>query len=163
MIQNLKYKEETDFALCNFENPEHCKALCDLLNMYMADPMGDYPQHDEEQNRKLVEDMKNYPTSISLFVLADGKPVGFVNGFMNYSTFRLKPFINLHDVFVMPEYRGRGLSRKLISKMKEIARDNGCCKLTLEVRYDNPVAQACYRAEGFDEDVPPMHYWEKMF
>ena len=23
--------------------------------------MGDYPQHDEEQNRKLVEDMKNYP------------------------------------------------------------------------------------------------------
>ena len=41
MIQNLKYKEETDFALyANFENPEHCKALCDLLNMYMSRPDG---------------------------------------------------------------------------------------------------------------------------
>jgi ribosomal protein S18 acetylase RimI-like enzyme len=155
--------EETDFALCDFDNPEHCRALCDLLNMYMADPMGDYPQHDELQNRKLVDDMRRHPTSITLFVLGDGRPVGIVNAYMNYSTFKLQPFINIHDVFIMPAYRGRGLSRRLIAKMTEIARDNGCCKLTLEVRYDNPAAQACYRAEGFGEDEPPMHYWEKIF
>lgn len=163
MIKTLIYIEEPDFSLCDFDNPEHCAALCQLLNMYMADPMGDYPQHDETQNSMLVDGLKNHPTSITLFIIEEGKTVGLVNAFIDFSTFKLKPFINIHDVFIMPQYRGRGLSRRLISKMKEIARDNGCCKVTLEVRYDNPAAQACYRAEGFDEDVPPMHYWECIF
>lgn len=163
MIQNLKYRDEKDFALCDFDNPSHCQALCDLLNQYMEDPMGDHPQHDAEQNHMLVKGMRNHPTSITLFLFADNQPVGLVNAFMNFSTFRLKPFINIHDVFVMPDYRGRGLSRRMIAKIKEIAQDNDCCKVSLEVRHDNPVAQACYRSEGFHDDVPPMYYWECLF
>lgn len=163
MIKNLKYKEEEHFALCDFNNPAHCNALCSLLNAYMSDPMGNYPQHDERQNEKLIEGMKAHPTSITLLRMEDGKPVGIVNAFMNFSTFKLKPFINIHDVFVEKEYRGRGISRKMISKMKEIALCNGCCKVCLEVRYDNIAAQACYSREGFKEDVPPMHYWECVF
>lgn len=160
MIKNIIYEEDKDFALCDFDNPCHCRALCTLLNEYMADPMGDFPQHNDEQNKKLIEDMKSHPTSITLFILSDNKPVGLVNAYMNYSTFRLKQYINIHDVFVEPEYRGRGLSKKLISKMKEIAKDNGCCKISLEVRHDNIPAQMCYKSQGFKDDVPPMYYWE---
>jgi ribosomal protein S18 acetylase RimI-like enzyme len=160
MIQNLKFREEAQFVLCDFDNAVHCQALCTLLNAYMADPMGDHEAHDEAKQRALVKGLKAHPTSITLFMVMDGRFMGLVNGFMNFSTFNLMPFINIHDVFICPEYRGRGLSRKMIGKMKEIARDNGCCKVCLEVRYDNPAAQACYRAEGFEDDVPPMYYWE---
>lgn len=160
MIKNLIYQQEEGFTLCDFSNASHCQALCNLLNQYMADPMGDFPHHDTAQDRALVEGMRNHPTSITLFILDEGKPVGIVNAYMNFSTFKLKPFINIHDVFVMPAHRGRGLSRRLIAKMKEIAADNGCCKLCLEVRHDNIPAQACYRAEGFEDDTPPMYYWE---
>lgn len=163
MIQNLKYREEEDFSLCDFNDPTHRKALCELLNMYMADPMGDHPQHDERKNEILVEEMKNHPTSITLFILVNKRAVGIVNAFMNYSTFKLKPYINIHDVFVMPEYRRRGLSRRLISKIKEIALDNDCCKISLEVRHDNTVAQKCYQSEGFKDNAMPMYYWELIF
>lgn len=162
MIPDLIFHKEAGFELCDFNNPTHCESLCNLLNMYMADPMGNYPQHDEKENKKFVEDMKKHPTSITLFIVSDNKAVGIINAFMNYSTFRLRPFINVHDVFVMPAYRGRGLSRRLISKIKEIARDNGCCKVTLEVRHDNIPAQRCYTSEGFKDDVPPMFYWESI-
>ena len=160
MIQHLKYKEEAGFELCNFQNTKHREALCRLLNDYMSDPMGNFPRHSAEQDAKLANDLAKHPTSITLFILEEDKAVGLVNGFMNYSTFHLKPFINIHDVFVEPSHRGRGLSRKLIEKMKETAQLNGCCKLTLEVRTDNPVAQGCYRSEGFKEGNPPMLYWE---
>lgn len=160
MLKNLKFKDEEGFTICDYDNPAHRKALCELLNKYMSDPMGNYPQHDEHENALLVEGMKNHPTSITLFLFIENKPVGLVNAFMNFSTFRLKPYINLHDVFILPEYRGRGLGQRMIAKMKEIAIDNGCCKISLEVRHDNPAAQHCYRSEGFGEDVPPMYYWE---
>ena len=42
MIKNLIYQQEEGFALCDFSNASHCQALCNLLNQYMADPMGDF-------------------------------------------------------------------------------------------------------------------------
>lgn len=162
MFSRLIFRKEAQFELCDLNKPEHCKSLCNLLNQYMDDPMGNYPRHNEEENKRFVADMLIHPTFFSLFIMSENKAVGFVNAFMNYSTFRLKPFVYIHDVFVMPEYRGRGLSRQLISKIKEIARDNNCCKVTLEVRHDNLPAQHCYHAEGFEDDDPPMFYWENI-
>lgn len=162
MIKNLKFRVEQEFALCDFSNPMHTSALANLINQYMSDPMGNHPMHNEKEDSQLIEALKNHPTSITLFILEDNKPVGIINAFMNLSTFNIRPYIYIHDVFIMPEYRGRGLSKKLISKMIQIAKDNNCCKLALEVRHDNPAAQACYKAAGFKDDVPLMYYWEKL-
>ena len=74
--------------------------------------------------------------------------------------------MNVHDLVVAPEYRGRGISKKLLAKAEEIARELGCCKLTLEVLEGNKVAQAAYRAYGFDgyelnPETGKALFWQK--
>jgi len=69
--------------------------------------------------------------------------------------------INIHDVFVSGNYRSKGLGRKLMQGMEEIARSLNYAKITLEVRKDNVVAQQLYHSLGFDEGSDPMHFWSK--
>jgi GNAT superfamily N-acetyltransferase len=56
-----------------------------------------------------------------IFALVDGKPVGLAICLEGFSTFSCKPLLNIHDIVVLSEYRGRGLSKKLLSKAEEIA------------------------------------------
>ena len=52
-------------------------------------------------------------------------PVGFALFFHNYSTFRAKPGIYLEDLFVLPEHRGKGHGKALLSHVLHIARERG--------------------------------------
>ncbi|MDP4276610.1 MAG: GNAT family N-acetyltransferase [Bacteroidota bacterium] len=149
------------FEICDFNQPAHQKALNNLLNSYMSDPMGDCQPHDEQQQRQLIEGLSNHPTAMVLFVLYQGLYAGMTTCFVNYSTFKLKPYLYIHDVFVLDEFRGKHLGRALLEKLVALARQQNYCKLTLEVRSDNPVAQSLYHQIGFDECQPVMHYWEK--
>ena len=64
------------------------------------------------------------------FVLdVDGKTVGFALYFFNYSTFKTKRGIHLEDLYVLPEYRGRGFGKQLFLRMKEEAAALGCGRL----------------------------------
>lgn len=64
-----------------------------------------------------------------LFVLADGKEVGFALFFNNFSTFLGRAGIYLEDLFVLPEYRGRGYGKALLSKLAQITLERGCGRL----------------------------------
>ena len=56
-----------------------------------------------------------------IFALEDGKEVGFALFFNNFSTFVGKAGLYLEDIFVLPEYRGRGYGKGLISTLAKIA------------------------------------------
>lgn len=64
-----------------------------------------------------------------IFALEDGKEVGFALFFHNFSTFLGRAGIYLEDLFVLPEYRGRGYGKGLIRKLAEIAVERGCGRL----------------------------------
>ena len=64
-----------------------------------------------------------------IFVLEDGVEVGFALFFHNFSTFLGKAGIYLEDLFVKPEYRGKGYGKALIKKLAEIAVERGCGRL----------------------------------
>lgn len=153
--------EQPDLEICDFTNPQHCTALCNLINEYIADPMGGGSPLTEKQKLYLLDGLESHPCAIVLFVLSEGCIAGVINAFMNFSTFKCKPMINIHDVFVGNDYRGKGLGRKLIQGIAEIARNNGCGKITLEVRTDNETAQSLYHSEGFEEGDTPMFFWTK--
>ena len=57
----------------------------------------------------------------------EDKIVGFALFFPNYSTFLTKPGIYLEDLFVLPEYRRRGIGKAMLSYLGKlaIARDAG--------------------------------------
>ena len=64
---------------------------------------------------------------------------------------KARPLLNIHDLAVLPSYRGRGVGHALLQAAEEHARREGCCKLTLEVRDDNARARALYRSFGFED------------
>ena len=57
------------------------------------------------------------------------KPVGFALFFHNFSTFLGRAGIYLEDLFVFPEYRGRGYGRALLKRLAQITVERGCGRL----------------------------------
>lgn len=64
-----------------------------------------------------------------LFAMADGKEVGIALFFHNFSTFLGRAGIYLEDLFVLPEYRGRGYGKGLLRQLAKIAVERGCGRL----------------------------------
>lgn len=56
-------------------------------------------------------------------------PVGIALYFYNYSTFLAKPGIYLEDIFVLPEYRNKGVGKALFFKLAQIAKQNNCGRI----------------------------------
>jgi ribosomal protein S18 acetylase RimI-like enzyme len=147
------------FEFCDFYNPGHLNALVSLLNHYMEDPMGDHAPLNKLQQLKLVDGLNEHPTAEVLFVLSDGVFAGMATTFVNYSTFNLKPYLYIHDVVVLKDFRGKGLGKALINKLIDVSKERDYCKLTLEVREDNMHAQQLYNSLGFTECDPKMYFW----
>ena len=64
-----------------------------------------------------------------IFALVDGVEVGFALFFHNFSTFLGRSGIYLEDLFVKPEYRGRGHGKALIKELARITVERGCGRL----------------------------------
>jgi len=64
-----------------------------------------------------------------IFVLEDGKEVGFALFFHNFSTFLGRAGIYLEDLYVKPEYRHKGYGKGLLKKLAQIAVERGCGRL----------------------------------
>ena len=64
-----------------------------------------------------------------LFALEDGTEVGFALFFHNFSTFLGRAGIYLEDLYVRPEYRGRGYGKGLIRRLAALAVERGCGRL----------------------------------
>ena len=89
----------------------------------------------------------------------DGTPAGFALFFHNYSTFLAQPGIYLEDLFVKPEYRGRGYGKALLARLAQIARERNCGRVEWAVLDWNEPSIAFYKSLGarkMDEwhDVP---------
>jgi GNAT superfamily N-acetyltransferase len=83
-----------------------------------------------------------------------GKPAGFALYFFNYSTWVGRPGIYVEDLFVLPEFRRKGIGRALLKRVAAIAVENGCQRLQWEVLDWNTPAIDFYRelgAEFLDE------------
>jgi ribosomal protein S18 acetylase RimI-like enzyme len=156
----------TEVIKADYLNEQHQHEIPMLLNLYASDPMGGGEPLSEEAIDSLVPELAKLPHAFSVIAYVDGKPAGLVNCFEVFSTFQCKPIINIHDVVVASDFRGYGISHKMLSKVEEIARSKGCCKMTLEVLSKNEVATSAYRKFGFsdyvlDPEAGTALFWEK--
>lgn len=150
----------------SYTNPVHAEAIGQVLNHYAEDPMGGGHTLPADLLQQLPAELAKRPHAFSVLAFVGREPAGLVNCFEGFSTFACRPLINVHDVVVMNQFRGLGLSQKMLLKVEEIARQRGCCKITLEVLEGNDVAQAAYRKFGFDDSIfDPAHgrmlFWSK--
>jgi len=150
----------------DYLNQEHGKDMGYLMNCYSEDPMGGGESLSSQVITSLASELAKIPHAFSLLCYVDGKPAGLINCFECFSTFSCKPLINIHDVVVVKEFRGLGISSSMLSKVAEIAKAKGCCKVTLEVLEGNEIAQGSYKKSGFSDYVldPSMGralFWQK--
>lgn len=97
------------------------------------------------------------PGADVLLAYALGGCVGFALFFPNYSTFLAKPGIFLEDLYVKPEWRGKGIGRALLSRVASIAQERGCGRLEWEVLDWNAPSIGFYKSLG----AVPMDEWTK--
>ena len=85
---------------------------------------------------------------------ADGEPAGFALFFRSFSTFLGKPGLYLEDLFVLPDYRGLGLGKRLMVHLAQLAVSRGYGRFEWSVLDWNEPAIRFYRslgAVGLDE------------
>jgi ribosomal protein S18 acetylase RimI-like enzyme len=150
----------------DYSNAEHAAYIVSLLDAYARDPMGGGEPLSGPVKQNLVASLGKIPRAFSILAMVDEKAAGLINCFEGFSTFKCKPLVNIHDVTVHPEYRGQGISQKMLEKVEEIALSRGCCKLTLEVLSNNQVAKSAYSKFGFadyelDPEAGPALFWQK--
>jgi ribosomal protein S18 acetylase RimI-like enzyme len=150
----------------NLNLPAHAEALVQLLDIYARDPLGGGQGLSDFTKTHLPTELAKRPTAHVILAFVDTEPAGLIVCLEGFSTFSCKPLLNIHDVIVADTYRGRGLSKLLLQKAEAIAVELGCCKLTLEVLEGNHVAQAAYKAVGFngyqlDPVMGNALFWEK--
>jgi GNAT superfamily N-acetyltransferase len=85
----------------------------------------------------------------------DGAVAGFGLYFFNYSTFLCQPGLYLEDLFVRPEFRGRGIGLGLLRLLEQRARASGCGRLEWSVLDWNESAIEFYREFG----AQPLEGW----
>ena len=122
-------------------------------NSYASDRIGGGEPLSPEVRARLPLLLRDHPTTIVLLALAGGRPVGVAVCFLGLSTFQARHLINIHDLAVVPEWRGKGVGRALLEAVESHASRRGCCKITLEVQDDNSRARGLYEHFGFTDFV----------
>ena len=139
---NFRYATETDSALIL----EFIRELAKYENML------DEVVATEELLREWIFEKKKAEV---IFALEDGIEVGFALFFHNFSTFLGRGGIYLEDLFVKPEYRGKGYGKGLLKKLAQIAKERGCGRLEWWCLDWNKPSIDFYKSMG----AQPMDEW----
>lgn len=151
----------------DFKNPKHADDMITLLDHYAQDPMGGGNSLSMNAKKNLANELSKLPHAFAVITYADDKPAGLITCFEGFSTFACKPLISIHDIIVHTDFRGVGISQKLLEKVEEVAIAKGCCKITLEVLEGNTIAQNAYMKFGFagyelDPVMGKAMFWQKV-
>lgn len=95
------------------------------------------------------------PAAEALIAEWDGAPTGFALFFHNFSTFVGKPGIYLEDLYVRPQWRGKGIGGALLREVARLADQRGCGRLEWAVLDWNDTAVGFYQSLG----AKPMSDW----
>ena len=100
--------------------------LCFIKALAEYEKLSDQVVASEELLREWIFEKKKAEV---IFALDGGREVGFALFFHNFSTFLGRAGIYLEDLFVLPEYRGRGHGKGLIRELARITVERGCGRL----------------------------------
>jgi len=151
----------------DYQNEHQARDLIYCLNCYAMDPMGGGEPLKQTVKDKLIEALKSQTNVFSILAYVDNQPAGLINCVDGFSTFSAAPLTNIHDVVVLADYRGQGLTRKMFQVVEQVAKEKGAIKLTLEVLEGNSTAKQAYQRLGFagyelDPAMGQAVFWQKM-
>ena len=140
-------------TVLRFATADDVGLIFDFIRQLADDEkIGDQVVTDEDQLRlSLFGDRRVAEVVIASY---KGEPAGFALFFHNFSTFLGRPGVYLEDLFVVPNLRGRGIGRILLSFLAKLAVERGCGRLEWAVLDWNEPAIRFYErlgAQAMDE------------
>ena len=96
-----------------------------------------------------------HPAAEVIIAHADDQPAGFALFFHSFSTFMGKRGLYLEDLFVKPEFRRRGIGRRLLVELARIALERDCGRFEWSVLDWNTPAIDFYKSLG----AVPLDEW----
>ena len=110
-----------------FAKGEDCGLILSFIRLLAEyENMSDQVVATEELLREWIFEKKKAEV---LFVCEGEKEVGIALFFHNFSTFLGRAGIYLEDLFVLPEYRGKGYGKALLRKLAQITVERECGRL----------------------------------
>ena len=155
--------QQLEVRRVNYRDDGDSQSLLFLLDMYAQDPMGGGIPLAADVKPRLCRELADFPGAYSAIAWLDGRPVGLINAFVGYSTFKARPLMNVHDIAVVPEVRGQGVGQALLAALEQHARAINCCKLTLEVLSGNTRGLRSYEQFGFEHYALDPQMGQAMF
>ena len=84
--------------------------------------------------------------------------IGFVQLYPLFSSTRVSKYWLLNDLFIDSKYRGKGYSKLLIEKAKELVKDSNACGMMLETEKSNKIGNNLYPKTGFEKNDSSNFY-----
>jgi ribosomal protein S18 acetylase RimI-like enzyme len=138
-------------------------ALVEIVDSYARGPGGQNAPLSAEARASLAKGLREHAAAFALFACDGPRAVGAAVCFVGFSTFAGKPFVNIHDLAVLPTHRSLGAGSRLIDAVVTRARALGACKVTLEVVDSNHGARRLYERHGFGpSDAPPRFLTKRL-
>ncbi len=135
----------------NYENREDVHSLIQMLHDFQQGIRKTAPL---PVDAAVVESLRQLGHAKVYLCEVDGNRAGMAICFRGFSTFHNKELLNVHDLYVRPQYQGKGLGGKMLDFIEQDCRAMGFCRVTLEVSGDNAGALGLYRKKGyFGNDV----------
>lgn len=97
----------------------------------------------------LSERINNKESRIYVCEESDGTFVGFTQLYPLFTSTRMKRAWLLNDLYVHPDHRGKGASKMLIQRGKELVRETGAFGMMLETEKSNDIGNKLYPSVGF--------------
>jgi len=88
------------------------------------------------------------PMAEGLIARQDGHPIAYAIYFHNFSTFQARRCMYLEDIYVRPDYRGKGIGKALLKRLAEIAIERDCGRFEWAVLEWNEPAIRFYESIG---------------
>ena len=114
----------------------------------LIDKLAEYekltPPNEEARRRLRTDCLSDKPKYQAFIGKIGNKSVSYIIYFFAYSSFLGLPTLYLEDIFVLEEYRRRGVGKRMLDHLKEIAKLEGCCKIEFTVLKWNKSAQEFY-------------------
>jgi ribosomal protein S18 acetylase RimI-like enzyme len=136
-------------------------ALVEIIDSYARGPGGQNAPLSSEARTNLAKGLCGHPTAFALLAFDGARAVGAAVCFVGFSTFAGRPFVNLHDLAVLPSHQARGVGGRLLEAVTRRARSLGACKVTLEVVDANQGAQRLYARHGFGPSAAAPRFLTK--
>ncbi len=135
------------------------KALTQLFDAYRQF----YRQKSDLQGAKaFLEDRLKFKDSVIFIAINEkGNAIGFTQLYPLFSSVSMKRTWLLNDLFVDPGFRGLGVSKELIERSKQLARETNAKGLQLETEKTNSVGLKLYPSAGFElESGSNFYFWK---